>query len=306
MFMPDTNQGVIIRTLLVNGFDLERAERNPGQLILDVHRYDVFGTRVSYSVAFFDAQPSQPAIEAFEKRAKYDSRIPLLVGPAGNYSLTNLTLENFLERLGGPVDHIFLTTTNLPDRLEDLGFNRTPSGLDEKPEDLLEESTKCCLQYLLMQRARRWGSERLFESLPDGIAFGKSGLVLLFDAKAYTSGYEVTADDVRRYADYVNTYHKKYLALLGRVHSMLVVSGKFLQEDATLRDRSAELYAQVSVPLSFIKARTLGELVRMLLKHPRLRPSIDWKKIFGQPIVAAKMLQDQMKALKKDGLIQNV
>lgn len=304
--MTDTNQGVVIRTLLVNGFDLDRAERNPGQLILDVHRYDTFGTRLLYSVAFFDAQPSEPALKAFEKRTQYDNRMPLLVAPEGNYSLAHLTLEAFLERLGGPIDHLFLTTTNLPSRLEELGFNRSPRGVEGKAEDLWEESTKCCLQYLLMEPARRWGNERRFESLPDGVAFGKSGLVLLYDTKAYSKGYEVTADDIRRYADYVNTFHKKYLDSLGRVHSMLVASGTFLHEEKTLRDRSAELYAKVGVPLSFVRARTLGEMVQLLVKEPRLRPSVDWRTVFGQPIVITQLLEDQIKALKKDGLIRDV
>ena len=305
--MPDLDLGVIIRTLLISGFDLERVGRDPGQLTIDVYRYDAFGTKVPYSIAFFDNDLATAALKAFEKRAEYERRIPLLVGPGATHpSLAHLTLESFFEKLGGPVDNLLVTSKDLPERLEELGFNRVPTGLDGKAEDLLEDATKSCLQYLLMQRARRWGSERRFESLPDGIATGKNGLILLYDSKAYSNGYEVSADDIRRYADYVETFHKKYLASIGRIHSVLLISANFPQEEKSLRERSAELYAKTGVALSFVKARTLGEMVQIILREPHLRPSIDWKRILAQPLIASSMLDEQISALNAIALLINV
>ena len=45
-----------------------------------------------------------------------------------------------------------------------------------KPDDMLELYSEECLEYMLECPVRRYGQERRFERLPDGLALGRNKL----------------------------------------------------------------------------------------------------------------------------------
>ncbi len=293
-----------IRTLLVNGFHLQTARRMVGHIILDAYSYDLFGVRIDYSIAIFDEVPSVAAVAGFVASAEHQKHLPLVVAPSGTFQCVTLTHEEFYKALGGSVDHSLLVTSDLASRLEQLGLNQVPEGMEGSAEELLEIAVKICLEYLLEHRAHRWGADRRFEPLPDGLAFGKSNLILLYDAKAHGNGYEPSAQDMRSFRTYIDDFHAKYERDLGRIHSFVVVSGKFPHSEGRLTERSAELYSACQVPICFLLARTLGEMVTILLKHPTLRPAVNWRQIFAKPVPVVDDLGRQIKSLVKDGILE--
>lgn len=127
--------------------------------------------------------------------------------------------------------------------------------------------------------------------------------MLLYDAKAHSGGYEVDADDMRRYEDYVSQFHAKYAEFLNRVHAFLVVSARFNQGVEQRQERYSELIARCGVPLVFLAAKDLGEMVVMLRERSVLRHSVDWRRIFSRHDAAASDLREQMNKLTKDGLM---
>jgi hypothetical protein len=239
--MPRPDLGTTVRTLLLNGFHLDMARRAPGHDVLNVHRYDRFGVMIPYAMAFFDDEATQTASDAFLRAARYEARSPLLVAPGAPAGTTFLSSESFFTILGGTVDDALIRHTDLSGRLDLLGRHALPPGEPGDPEDLLEKTVAACLQFLTGQRAHRWGADRRFEALPDGVLPGSEALVLLFDAKSYTAPYEVTADDIRRFADYVDNFNRKYAAFLGPVYAFLVVAGAFAQNETQRAGRAEEL-----------------------------------------------------------------
>jgi hypothetical protein len=294
-----------LRTLLVGGFHMDNARRMTGHFILDVHRYDQFGLSISYSVAIFDKAPAAAAVQGFVMAARHNGRLPLLVtSESSDVECRRMTVDEFLDHLGGAVDDEGLLRHDLPHVLDSLGHNAVPAGLNGRPEDLLEEQVARCLQHLLQQRAHRWGSDRRFERVPDGVAIGGHGLLLLFDAKANTDAFDLTVDEMRKFGEYVATFHRKYEPHVGRVHAFLVIAGGFRQSTGQLEARSNELYAQVGVSMCFLRASELGTMVQMALAKPRLRSMVDWRRVFSEKTNALLQMQAQVEALARDGLVK--
>lgn len=293
-----------IRTCLVNGFHLDGAIRSVGHVILELHKYGQFGERIDYSIAIFESSPPSAAVAAFIKSAEHSHRQPILVSPPGKFPCIQLSSDEFFSTLGGPIDYALLLEHDLPERLEKLGLNQGWPGLLKSPEDALEDYAKASLEFMLANRAHKWGIDRRFEPLPDGVALGPNNIVLLYDAKAYSGGYSVTADDVRRFRDYIDDFHIKYVEYLGRVHSFVVISGLFNQDEDQMAARSADLYANCQVLLSFLKARTLGDIVQLLLSHTQMRNAVGWKDIFSKTEVTIEDVRRQVESLLKDKLLR--
>ncbi len=167
---------------------------------------------------------------------------------------------------------------------------------------MFEEYVYVGLQFLLQHRVIRYGQERLFESLPDGIAFGGS-VLLLYDCKAAHKGYEITSNSMRQFADYVNAFHQRYKNYVGRVNSFLVISG-FFQHPNSIEDRSRELIAECGVPLSFLTAKDMGAIIKLFVDNPVYRQSIDWKRVFSGGLIQTARVVEDLRERTKDGVIR--
>jgi hypothetical protein len=175
-------------------------------------------------MALFEDTADENAVAGFLRAAQHTGRHALVVAAAAPQGTHSITSEHFLSVLGGAVDDTLVRQSDLSTTLDGLGHKRLPDGLAGNPEDLLERGVTICLQFLTGHRARHWGSDRLFERLPDGALIGAKDLVLLFDAKAYTDGFGVTADDTRRFCSYIADFSNRYSSYIGDVYSFLVVS----------------------------------------------------------------------------------
>jgi hypothetical protein len=161
------------------------------------------------------------------------------------------------------------------------------------------------LQFLLTSRIVRYGQERRGEVVPDGAGFlGASAPAFLYDAKAYSDGYEVGRDSIRQFADYVRAFHAKYEVHLGRAHAFLVISGHFKNDASSMAARSQELYAECQAPLVFLRAAELGRSCALLAQRPAYRTVLNWRVLLSRPEVTAAAVQDALGAAERDRLVR--
>jgi hypothetical protein len=149
----------------------------------------------------------------------------------------------------------------------------------------------------------RYGQDRRFETLPDGVVLGGESLILLYDCKAAKEGYDVSRATIRQFADYVRSFHRRYEAYMGRVHAFLVISGYF-QSPGTFDDRSRDLIAECQVPLVFLTAEDMGKIIGMLVKRPAFRQSLEWKRIFSGGVMHASDVRKNLQARIRDRVIR--
>jgi len=295
----------IVNTLIGSGFQLVNVTSKPSYLLLRVYRTDEFGVSQRYVFAYSgDNTLKAPAIAGLRKVAANDTAPLVIIGTAekSDPTIPILTLDQFVGHMGGSVPTFLPLETKYPTQLTELGFNKKPPGLIGKADNLFEAYVHAGLQFLLQRRVIRYGQDRLFETVPDGLVLGRNSVQLLYDCKAYGKGYPLSRDAIRQFADYVRSFHQRYESYIGRLHAFLVISGKF-QSDATLDSRSQELYSECQVPLVFMSAATLGEIVTLFANAPRYRSTIDWKVVFSATTIEAKAVKAQLSARKKDKVI---
>jgi hypothetical protein len=294
-----------MRTLLTHRFEVDLIKRvSPACALINIHRADELSALVNYTILFSIEEPSESTLGLLETTAKAKpSRSIVLsdVKPEGQF--TWYPPEKFYAILGGPVTSGIILAPDLPMLLDTLGKNSLPADIDGKPDDIFEEYVKESLQFLVNAPAWRYGQERRFEKLPDGLIFGRDGFLLLFDAKAYADGFPVGADDIRRFASYVRDFATKYEDALGRVHCFLVVSASFDQGPKALLDKSNEMYAACQTKLSFIEAKTLGNVVELVRENISFRNSMDWRRVFSNEVVNVASVEVQLRSLIKDNLL---
>lgn len=289
----------LIRTLLLNGFTIDSVLRSNASQIFEVHRVDELGACVPYAF-LVSSDPQEEVLIPFLKRAQELKATPIGLGDFSTSLFSVLPFSRFYRILGGSIDESVVYDDELPSKLDALGHNRLPSGLSGKADELLEDLTKQCLQFMTGRRSRRYGKERLFESVPDGIVF--EDFAVLFDSKAYSSGFTIEADDIKRFAAYVKDFNQRYRNELGSIHTFIVVTGHFSQEITTLEVRRSEFYSECQTQLTCLKAVDLGDMVKKIRVEPRYRKAIVWKRLFSAIVLSPELVQQEIDRIQKDGV----
>lgn len=303
----DNQVSTIIRTLVGSGFQLDNVSSKPSHLVLRAYRTDEFGIRWRYVIAYTGGNTlSGPAIAGLRKVASNDKASLVIIGTTRetHAEIPVISLNDFVGRMGGSIPSFLPLESEYAAHLSSLGLNKRPSGITGRTDDLFEAYVHAGLQFILQRKVIRYGQERLFEVVPDGLVFGRDSLQLLYDCKAYAKGYPISRDSIRQFADYVRNFHSRYERYVGRLHAFLVISGKFKSE-GTLEERARELYSECQVPLVFMSADTMGNIVSLLASAPVFRQSIDWKIIFSATIVNVAAVKKDLAARRKDGVIRS-
>jgi hypothetical protein len=297
----------LVRTLMGAGFVIVSTLRKPSYLAFLVRRFDEFGVENRYLIAC----PGGPALtssdaDALVKVGRVERAAVVVVGTVEEKrgDVATMRIEKFLARLGGPVTALLPLDPAYPEHLGFLGHNHLPDGLIGEADDRFEEYVHAGLQFLLHERVIRYGQERLFETVPDGFVQGRNAPLMLYDAKAATKGYDVTRQSLRQFADYVSRFHAQYEQYAGRLHSFILISGHFNSDDS-LQMRSSQLYAECGVPLCFLTAQEMAEIVKLMADRPAFRQAIDWRAIFANHLITASVVEDQLRARLRDGVIRD-
>ncbi|UJH67379.1 hypothetical protein [Allomuricauda sp. SCSIO 65647] len=295
----------LIMTLIVNGYHFKDFIRvSPDHSVVIFYKYDQFGAEMWYSVLVSEKLPSTSVIETLKRTSDRNNSKPFIICDNElNVNYDSYTFDEFYEKIGGVVNTGLILNPNLSEIMTDLGQNRLPKGLEGKPDDLLEIYSKECFQFLIKTPVRRYGKDRSFESLPDGIVLGKDSTAFLFDSKAYKDGFEFSSDDINRFEKYVNDFKDRYGRLF-EIKSFLVISGKFNDSSTSIQGRSLELMSRVQVPISCISTEDLAKMVNIIHNNSGFQQSINWNRIFVNPMIRSTDLNTQINKLKKDNIIQ--
>jgi hypothetical protein len=294
----------IVSTLIINGFHIHHVDRiSPNTPIIHTYKYDKLGAKIRYSILFSEDSNQTAVLQTLEKSANSFDAMPIMVNDnLKTDKLSSYTKEKFFDFFGGIVNTGLILIRNLPQILDELGHNKLPTGLTGEPEDLLELYASECLQYIFESPTRRYGSDRLFEKLPDGIVLCKGRFMILFDAKAYKNGFNFDSKTINSLRGYVDEFTQKYSSYFGSIFSVIVVSGHFNDSQKALEGRADELYKLCNSKISTIQGTELGNIVQFLKNNPDVRGSINWKNVFANSIVKVKYVQKEIDKIHKDKL----
>jgi len=292
----------VIRVLMGNGFTIIGVEPKPNYHCFVVERVETLGARVRYSLVVASDKLTPGDIAWLENRESTDTGHVILVGdPEVEPSLPVLTHAQFMDRLGGPILSLLPLHPHYGDNLITLGSNSCPTGLQGEASDLFEEYVHAGLQYLLGSRVLRYGQERRFENVADGVTFNDVIPIVIYDCKSAKDGYEASADSVRQFAKYVDDFNGRYGARIGRVYSFLVVSTNFTNGPDSMKNQSANLRASTEgTTLTFVRSEDLATMVSGAIREPNLRRSLDWKRLLATESLTAEAFESNLAERRKD------
>jgi hypothetical protein len=307
MDLPDTNSRspnlqVAVRTLTVGGFILQKASRYPGYAVIYMHRYDEFGVKQQYCFALFEGKPAPGQIQAAEVAANHHQAELVFISPTTIHEQPYIEWTRFLNLFGGPVYSYSPLEPEFGDYLKQLGLNKLPASLEGKPDDLFEIYVHRALEFIFGCKVHRYGQERRFEARPDGIIVQGRTFSALYDAKAYSKGYDVTLDSIRQFSSYVLEFRNRYNQYFD-LHSFIVISGTFPHKKNTLESRSRQLLSEVNIPLVFLTAESIAHIINLLSDFPSARRSINWRKIFVNPVIDPGLIQAELQIIDQDKII---
>jgi hypothetical protein len=294
-----------VRTLLASGFDVLAVTPKPNYTLVNATRHDEFGLAHKYLFAYAGEQTISGADRnALDKLSRYINAPLVMISEKDTPDEGRVVLSRsqFFGKVGGPVSSVLALEPDYRQRLRELGFNRLPRGLRGQPDDLFETYVHAGLQFLLSGRVLRYGQERRFEAVSDGVAVQRNVPLMLYDCKAAEGRYEFTSTTIRQFADYVNSFHRRYEQYVGRLHAFLAVSSAFQDLD-TLRERSGELYSACGIPTVCLTTEDLSDMVSLFATHVALRSVVDWKDIFRAPIVKIGRAKEQVEARLRDQIV---
>jgi hypothetical protein len=301
--LPTNEIPEFVRTLFAVGFDVLSVTHQPNFTLVDAVRNDEFGLAHRYAFAYAGDQ----SLSAADRNAllklprRNGAQVVTISDTETAKELVVLSRSKFFGKVGGPVSSVLALEPNYSGRLIELGFNRLPPDLRGRPDDLFESHVHAGLQFLLCGRVIKYGQERRFEAVSDGVTIGKNSPLMLYDCKSSEHQYEFSKAASRQFADYVNDFHRRYEQSVGRLYAFLVVSSAF-QEIETLRGRSDELYSACSIPMVCLTTETLADLVSLFSSNVAFRSIVDWKNVFRAPIVDVTLAREQLAARQRDGI----
>ncbi len=300
--MKNHNLKDFLITLIMNGFHISSVNKiTPNSTIVDAIKHDTFGASIRYSFLHSNEKITPQIEQNVEINAAGLGSTPVFIND--NYhsaTYKHHKIIDFYKLMGGIVNTGLILVRNIEEILQDLGMNKLPQDLQGNPDELLETYVKEVLQYLLDSPARRYGSDRLFESVPDGLLIGRNNTPLLFDAKAYEHGYKFSADDIKRFASYVNDFNCRYETTLGKIFSFIVVSGEFKDSVDSINGRAENLYKLCRTNLSCISSKELGAIVNLVRDNHSRRNSVDWKDIFSKRVITVDLVKKELERSVKD------
>ena len=293
---------VAIRTLVGGGFIVDDAQRKPGYILIFAHRCDEFGAEHSYCFAIAEDYLNNVQVDAARIAADYRNAQLIVVG-SSDAEIPVVHWSRFINLFGGPIFSISPLELDFREQLLILAHNQLPDGLQGKADDLFERYAQIALEFILGGRVVRYGQSRQFEARPDGIAMPSLNFSALYDAKAYSEGYKITSTSMRQFKSYVDDFSRRYQSYLPRLNVFIVISSKFLHRPNTLEKRSRELLSQCQVPLAYLTASSLAEILEVTANHPQFRRSINWSRVFADPIVHPEEVKREIEAISRDHII---
>lgn len=305
--MSPASRRNVIRTLVINGYVLEQFETpTSGASLIRVWRTDALGAKAR-SILLFANSVSNGLHNRLTGDAQRHNATPMVIATGRQIKLRAPTrvihLREFYQLLGGEVQTDRIFDPKLKSILRQLGHNRVPEGFSGTADDLLEAYCKEALQFLLECPVRRYGQERRFEKLPDGLALAKNKFNLCFDAKAYKGRFHPSANDIRQFVSYVRDLNDRYSDYIGPLALILVITGSLSVDERAIKNKVDDFFAECSIPMVFMKAEDLAVAVQLTRSAGRLRRAINWRRMLVPYVFDIRALRAELTRIRKDAVV---
>lgn len=273
---PETN--IAVRTLLAAGYGILGTHRQPRHIEIHCERKDILGATISYLFAITDADELTSAeIEDIKRSAEASRHVVIIV--ARTSSGDCVSWEDFAEALGGAVPSWQALSSEYEDTLTTAATNQLPEGESGEAWLLFEDLVAHGLEYIFGRRVRRLGGRKRGRPVSDMQAQTPQEQIEIVDAKAAGgNGFDVTWPALRPLVEYVGRQQARQQGN-HIVSGALVVSSKFQQGDVRLQELSNRFLGATRVPISFMDASVLAQIVTALRKRPHIRNAVRWDSI---------------------------
>ena len=273
------------RTLLLAGYAIENSRRQPTHIEILCNKTSVLASDVRYLVAITDADSfTEHTVQELRRIAGREGRSLVLVGATA----TELQLgwADFLDALGGAIPSWRALAPEYENNLLTTGSNSLPVGVTGEAWRLFEDLVADGFELVFGRKVRRMGARKRGQRVSDMITQIPDGAVLVVDAKATAGEFSASISELRPLIEYTRMQRLRQRGH-NEVFAAVVVAPALEQDVSGLSGISKQFLAETSVPVAFLQATLLGQMVRSLSQRPDLRTAVNWRSLFsGGPIDA--------------------
>ncbi|MGI9074285.1 MAG: hypothetical protein ACR2JB_23895 [Bryobacteraceae bacterium] len=275
---------VATRTLLAAGYEITNCQRHPGFAEISCQSMSRLGALLHYLIAVTDQDDfTIEQRQEITREAEADRRAVSFI--ALSTAEGQISWDEFLDALGGAVPSWRALSQDYADFLRTTAHNELPDGCTGEAWHLFEGLVADGLEFAFGRRVRRLGGNKRGPTVSDMLAqLPDTGLEIV-DTKASKVGFQADWPALRPLAEYVGRQRQRQRGH-NEVAGALVVSSNFKQDGGALSELSRRFLAETGVPVAFLAAASLSEIVTELQRQPDLRSAIRWR-----PLLAGGLLQ---------------
>jgi hypothetical protein len=266
------------RTLLASGYVITSTDPHPTHIEFDCERPSRLGAVLRFRMGFTaDNQFDSTTLKAMRHTADTAGRAAIFVSMRGGNGQVSWT--EFVNVLGGAVPSWRALSSQYPAALMTAAKNKVPQGMSGEAWAIFEDLVADGLEFCFGRKVGRFGGRRRGLRVSDMIAQLPDSSLIVVDAKAYEAGMNVTWPALRALVEYVER-QKQYQQGRNEVVAALMVTSAFQRDRSALAKPASNFLGETRVPLCFITAKTLTNIVSTVAKVPDFRNSIIWKLLF--------------------------
>lgn len=287
------NVALATRTLLLAGYAIENSRRQPTHIEILCHKISALASDVRYLVAITESESfSEHAVQELRRIAGREGRSLVLVGTTA----TDLQLgwADFLDALGGAVPSWRALAPEYENNLRTTGSNKLPVGVTGEAWRLFEDLVADGFELVFGRKVRRMGARKRGQRVSDMITQIPDGAVLVVDTKASAGAYSASISELRPLIEYTRMQRLRQRGH-NEVFAAVLVAPTFEQDVGGLLGISKQFLTETGVPVAFLQAQLLGQMVTSLSQRPDLRTAVHWRALFSGGLIDARDFQSELK-----------
>jgi hypothetical protein len=201
---------------------------------------------------------------------------------------------DFMDALGGAVPSWRALAPEYERNLVTAGSNELPVGATGEAWRVFEDLVADGFELVFGRKVRRMGARKRGQRVSDMIAQIPDGAVLVVDAKATADAFSATVSELRPLIEYTRMQRLRQRGH-NEVFAAVLVALAFEQDASGLSAVSRQFLAETGVPVAFLQATLLGQMVASFSQRPDLRIALHWRSLFSGGLVKARDFQSELR-----------
>jgi hypothetical protein len=138
------------------------------------------------------------------------------------------------------------------------------------------------------------GARKRGQRVSDMITQIPDGAVLVVDAKATAGAFSASISELRPLIEYARMQRLRQRGH-NEVFAAVLVAPAFEQDASGLNGLSKQFLAETGVPVAFLPATLLGQMVTFLSQRPDLRTAVHWRSLFSGGLIDVRDFQSELR-----------